>query len=42
MAKQMALESQLYEARIAKLEMETSAEKEMLLREKQQLLVVIK
>lgn len=40
MTKQMALESQLYEARLAKIEMETSAEKEILLREKQQLLVV--
>lgn len=40
MTKQMALESQLYEAKIAKLEMETAAEKEVLLREKQQLLLV--
>lgn len=41
MAKQMALESELYEAKIAKMEMETAAEKEVLLQEKQQLLMVI-
>lgn len=40
MAKQMALESQLYEAKLSKMEMEAAAEKEVLLREKQQLLMV--
>lgn len=40
MAKQMALETQLYEAKLSKMEMEFAAEKEILLREKQQLLMV--
>lgn len=40
MGKQMELESQLYEAKVSKLEMEATAEKEILLREKQQLLMV--
>ncbi|XP_065225008.1 gamma-taxilin [Planococcus citri] len=41
MAKQMALETQLYEAKLSKMEMEFAAEKEILLREKQQLLMTL-
>lgn len=40
MMKKMALETQLHEAKMTKLRVEFEAEKELLLREKQQLLVV--
>lgn len=39
-SKQMQLEAQLADAKLAKLKMEMTAEKEILLREKQQLLMV--
>ena len=39
--KQMQLEAQLADAKLAKAKMEMAAEKEILLKEKQQLLMVI-